>query len=295
MRQEEIVSILDNIEKKILTSETMGFSPDVLAVLDNIEASNKEIEMVKFRIGHDILLRLFSFANSAYYGKINKGGIHTFYELVTRLGMNHTKALIIILSLHLLAREDEEIEVLFARSFASSVVGKLLAEQAGVREDMAKKVELGGLFSEIGKMIILVYKKLHAPDDERIDEIFIERYHPYLTERIIDAFALPDYLKTMIFHDGIVLDNNNIRLSGIMQFAVQFVYANFSRFNNHLVIEPLTLPSGQDQSMSLEHIIENQFNAVGLGKYLRIKREEERLLPRSHLEKETQTKPDPSR
>ena len=279
MQQEEILNLLDMIEEKMLEDETLGFSPDVLAILDNVEASNNEIEMLKFRIGQHILMRVFSFANSAYYGSINKGGIHTFYEVVTRLGMSHTKALIVILSLQLLARDDEEIEVIFARSFASSVIGKILAQQVGMREDMAKKVELGGLFSEIGMMIIHVYKKLHAPDDERIDKAFIDKYHPYLTERIIDVFALPDFLNTMIFHEGLVMEANYITLSGITQLAVQFVHASFSKYNHQLVIEPLAVPSGHDQTISLDHIIEDQFNSLGLSKYLRVVRKRPRLLP----------------
>ncbi len=279
MQQEEILSLLDVIEEKMLDAETLGFSPDVLAILDNVEASNNEIEMLKFRIGQEILMKIFNVANSAYYGSLKKGTIHTFYEVVTRLGMSHTKALIIILAQQYLARDDEKVEVIFARSFAASIIGKILAQQMGLREDLAKKVELGGLFSEIGRMILHVYKKLHAPDDERIDEIFIDKYSPYLTERIIDVFALPDYLKAMVFQEGLVVEANYITLSGITRLAVQFVHASFSRHNNHLVLEPLALPSGHDQIVSLDHIIQDQFNAVGLGKYLRIVREKKRLLP----------------
>ena len=279
MQQQEILSILDMIEEKMLDEETLGFSPDVLTVLDNMEASEREIEMVKVRIGHDILMRIFSFANCAYYGSLKKGSIHTFYEVVTRLGKNHTKAMILILALHHLAMDDEKIEALFARSFASSVIGKIMAEKIGMRDDTAKKVELGGLFFEIGRMILSVYKKLHASDDERINDDFIDQFHPYLTERIIDAFALPDYLKTTIFHEGIVVEADHITVSGVTQLAVQYVYASFIRYNNRLVIEPLALPKGCDQGLSLEHIIEDQFNAVGLGKYLRVVRKRTRLLP----------------
>ncbi len=279
MHQEEILEILDVIEAKMLDEQTLGFSPQVLTVLDDVEASERDIEMIKIHIGHDILMRIFSFANSAYYGSLKKGSIHTFYEVVTRLGMNHTKALIIILALHHLAIDDEKIEALFARCFASSVVGKIMAQKVGMRDDMAKKVELGGLFSDIGRMILTVYKKLHAADDERINDSFIEQYHLYLTERIIDIFALPDYLKTTIFHEGIVVEADNITLSGVTQFAIQYVYASFMRHHNHLVIEPLALPAGYDQTSSLEHVIEDQFNSVGLGKYLRIVRKRARLLP----------------
>jgi len=281
MDKDEIVSLLDSIEEKMIDKVTLGFSPEVLGILDNVEASNQEIEMLKTRIGNEILMRVFNIANSAYYGSLRKGSIYTFYEVVTRLGMNHTKALIIILALQILARDDKEIEVIFARSFASSVLGKILAQQFGMREDNAKRVELGGLFSEIGKMIILLYKKLHAPDDERIDEDFVKKYHPYLAERIIEKFALPDYLKQMIFSESIVVEENYITVSGMTQIAINFVEASFHKFHNHLVIEALLPPvTGRDEAMVLETIIEGQFNAVGLGKYLRIIRKRERLLPK---------------
>jgi hypothetical protein len=278
--KDEIVSLLDAIEEKMIDKVTLGFSPEVLAILDNVEASNHEIELLKARIGNEILMRIFNIANSAYYGSLRKGSIYTFYEVVTRLGMNHTKALIIILALQILARDDQEIEVIFARSFASSVLGKILAQQFGMREDNAKRVELGGLFSEIGKMIIVLYKKLHAAEDERIDEDFIKRYHPYLAERIIERFALPDYLKQMIFSESIIVEANYITVSGIAEIAINIVEASFNKYHNRLVME--AIPSSgrdRDEMLSLDCIIEDQFNAVGLGKYLRIIRKRERLLP----------------
>ena len=286
MEQKEIIDLLDAIEEKMLDKVTLGFSPEILAILDNVEASNHEIEMLKPRIGNEIMMRIFNIANSAYYGSLRKGSIYTFYEVVTRLGMSHTKALIIILGLQLLARDDKEIEVIFARSFASSVIGKVIAQQFGMRDDAAKKVELGGLFSEIGKMIIVLYKKLHAPEDERIDEIFINKYHAYLSERIIDKFALPDYLKAMIFSEGLVVEANYLTMSGMTQLAVNVVAASFNKFHNHLVIEALPLPMGQDQVLALDSIIEEQFNAVSLGKYLRIIKKRERLLPKYEDKKE---------
>jgi hypothetical protein len=228
-------------------------------------------------------MRVFNIANSAYYGSLRKGSIYTFYEVVTRLGMSHTKALIIILALQILASDDKEIEVIFARSFASSVLGKILAQQFGMRDDAAKRVELGGLFSEIGRMIIVLYKKMHAPEDERIDEEFINKYHPYLAERIIEKFALPDYLKSMIFSEHIVVEANYITVSGMAQIAINHVSASFSKYNNRLVIEALPMSiigGGGDEAMALDSIIGDQFNAVGLGKYLRIIRRKERLLPK---------------
>jgi hypothetical protein len=281
MDREEIVSLLDIIEEKMIDKVTLGFSPEVLGILDNVEASNYEIELLKARIGNEILMRVFNIANSAYYGSLRKGSIYTFYEVVTRLGMNHTKALIIILALQILARDDKEVELIFARSFASSVMGKLLSQQFGMREDNAKKVELGGLFSEIGKMIIVLYRKLHAPDDKRIDDEFVNKYHPYLAERIVDKFALPDYLKQMIFSESLVVEENYITVSGMVQIAISIVSSSFNKYHNRLVIESLpTSVMSHDESISLATIIEDQFNAVNLGKYLRIIRKRERILPK---------------
>ncbi|MEN6621066.1 MAG: HDOD domain-containing protein [Smithella sp.] len=287
MDKDEIIKLLDAVEEKMINKETLGFSPEVLEVLDNVEATNQEIEMVKVQISTEILMLIFSIANSAYYGKLRKGNITSFYEVVTRLGMNHVKVLVIIMALRILARGDKELEIIFIRSFVSAVFGKILAQQFGRKEDNAKKVELGGLFSEIGKMIMILYKKLHAPDDERINECFIKTYHPYLAERIIVTFNLPDYLKQMVFSDSIVLQDNYIAISGINRIAVEFVAASFQKFNNHLVIEDIPLPTtGHDESMTLAGIIEHQFNAVGLGKYLSIMKKKERLLPEYESKKD---------
>jgi hypothetical protein len=280
MEREEVINLLDAIETIMISKETLGFSPEVLGILDNVEASNQEIELLKARIGNEILMRIFNIANSAYYGTLRKGGINTFYEVVTRLGMNHTKALIIILALQLLAQDDKEVELIFARSYASSVMGKLVAQQFGMREDAAKKVELGGLFSEIGRMIIVLYKKLHAPEDERIDDNFIDKYNPYLSERIVERFALPEYLKQMLFAESLVVEENYITISGLTQIAINIVASSFLNHHNQLVIEVLSSLTDRDETIALDRIVGDQFNAVGLSKYLRIIRKRERLLPK---------------
>ncbi|MEN6330754.1 MAG: HDOD domain-containing protein [Smithella sp.] len=280
MNNDEIISFLDTIEEKMINKETLGFSPEVLDVLDNVEAGSQEIEMIKLKISNEILMLVFSIANSAYYKNIRKGKISSFYEVVTSLGMHHVKVMIIILALKILARDDKEMEIIFIRSVVSAVFGKILAQQFGMREDNARRVELGGLFSEIGTMTILLYKKLHASHDERIDETFVKKYHPYLAERLIEQFSLPDYLKQVVFSQSIVLEEDYITISGITRLAIDFVAESFYKFHNQLVVEDLSpTVSSHDEAVSLAKIIEHQFDAVGLGKYLRIIKHRERLLP----------------
>ena len=91
---------------------------------------------------------------------------------------------------------------------------------------------------------------------------------------------MPDYLKAMVFSEGLVVEANYLTMTGMTQLAVSLVSASFSKFHNRLVIEALPLPQGQDQVLALDSIIEEQFNAVHLGKYLRIIKKRERLLPK---------------
>jgi HD-like signal output (HDOD) protein len=68
--------------------------------------------MITVQISSEILLTILGIANSAYYGKSRKGNISNFYKVVTRLGMNHVKVLIVILALRILARGDKELELI---------------------------------------------------------------------------------------------------------------------------------------------------------------------------------------
>jgi hypothetical protein len=169
-----------------------------------------------------------------------------------------------------MAQGDEDVEIVFARSFAASVLGKVLSREFSIREDMAKRVELGGLMMEIGKIMMILYRKFREPEEEDIDDAFISNYHAYLGERTIDRFALPDYLKAVVHSNCLALDMHVIALQGIIQLAHDTVSASFRKFHNKLVLE--SPPSGPERDAAglLGNIIREQFNAVGLGKYIRV-------------------------
>ncbi len=270
MEKINALGLLAKIEDRMLNKINLGFNPEVLDVLDNVEASNEEIERIKLRISNEILIRLFSIANSAYYGSLKKGSIRTFSEVVSRVGMNHTKALIIIFALHIMAKEDKDVELVFARSFAASVLGKVLAREFSLREDMAKQVEMGGLMMEIGKIVMILYRKFRKPEEEDIDDEFIATYHAFLGEKAVDRFALPAYLKAIVHSKCLALDSQVIALKGIVQLAHDTVSASFRKFHNKLVLESPPPGPERDASGMLGNIIREQFNAVGLGKYIRV-------------------------
>ncbi len=282
MDNEKAYQILSDIEDKILNAVNLGFDHEVLTVLDDSDASEKEIELLKGKIGDDILFRLFNIANSVYYGQLRRGPVDTFYKVVSRLGMDFARVLIIFLAFASLSK-DKDVRIIFARSFATSILGgKVLAKEFGLRDGDARKVELGGLLLEIGKIIIALYRSLYqdAYKESEIGEEFISQHHSCLGMKIIEKYELPEFLKEMVSTDCITLETELMSLSGIVMLAYSIVDLSFRRFGNKLVIaSPMPDPDGMVVHTT-GAVIEETFKAVGLAGYIEVKRH---VLPNQKL------------
>ena len=270
--------VLRKIEDRMISRVNLGFDLEVLSALDNADAGSHEIEALKGRLSSEILLRLLNIASSVYYGSLKRGTVHSFYEAVSRLGMDQTKAFIIILAQQALARGDREIEKVFARTFATAVLGKLLSKEFALREDAARKVELGGLLLEIGRIMIMLFRKLYLREEDGVEETdiaesFIEAAHPLLGAAVVEKFLLPPYLKSILLADSLVLGARWIALPGIVRLAHEAVDASFRRFHGKLVIAA-PLPN-REEGFSLAEMMEEHFRAVGLKQYLQIVRRAE--------------------
>ena len=261
---------IDIIEETLLREDVLGFNPMVLFVLDDPNASQKEIENLKTKLGPDIFNHLFSIANSAYHGSLKMGPVQHFFDVVTRLGMEHTKVAILLFAMHRLFRGDMETELLYAKSFAASVVGRILATGLGFRDDAARKIELGCLLFHIGSLMMLVYRNCHQDADFHVDADFIQKYQSSLAERILQRFQLPDYLFEMMIARGFSLARMGIDVSGVVQMAIATVEMSFQRFNNRLVVLTPMLSSDDDGAITIGAIIEEQFAAAGFRKYLQV-------------------------
>src|SRR5512135_1501785 len=180
----EIASKIESIELALMEEDILGFDPTVLSVLDNVEIGRAEIETLKSRLGAHIFSHLFNIANSAYHGSLKLGPVQHFFDVVNRIGTQHTKALIILFVANRLARGDQDAEIIFAKNFAASVVGRIMARGLGFRDDSAQKVELACLLSSIGALMMTAYRNHYDTGDFVISDDFIEQNHRYLTERI---------------------------------------------------------------------------------------------------------------
>jgi len=266
---DEIASQIETIELALIKDSVLGFDPAILSILDDVEIGQDEIENLKSRLGADVFTYLFNIANSAYHGSSRMGSVKHFFDVVNRLGMQYTKGLILQFAMqHSLARGDHEAEIIFAKNFAASVVGRIMARGLGFQDDGTRKVELACLLSNIGALMMTVYRNHYHTGDFVLSDDFIEQNHLYLTERIIRRFNLPEYLHEMIMTHCFTLERMGIGLPAVVKLAIAAVDWSFRTLDNKLVFRsPQTSPDDRF-TPSLAAIVEEQFAAVGLKKYL---------------------------
>jgi len=254
------------MEEKVLREIHLAVDLKCLEVLDNKEATSDQIEFLKEKLSQEILIRLFGMANSVYYGKLRKGEISTFLEVVLRLGMAQTKTFIIASSLFSLV-PGKDAEVLSARSFATSILARILGQKLGLRSEEVQKAELGGLFFDVGKIVIYVYQALHSKHP--LEERFIETYHPHLGVEIIQKFELPEFLKEIISPHPFGLHDESFSISAIVDLAYALVDRSFNR-NGKLIIQS-PLPDKEGLVIhTLGSMISDEFSALGMGGYMQL-------------------------
>ncbi|HUJ90647.1 MAG TPA: HDOD domain-containing protein [Syntrophorhabdales bacterium] len=259
--------LLRDIQDYGLKKIRVGFSSEILDILDDSEAKSSKIETLKDKLDKEIVLRLFAVANSVRYGKLSAGSVHTFFEVVMRLGMTHTKVLIAALSIATLSH-DSAYEAASARSFATSLLGRLLAQRMRIPEDDVRKVELGGLFLEVGKLVIRLYHAAHpgirAPGE------FINRYHPYIGIALVEHMEfLPKFLVDIISPHAFTFEEDILSVAAVVDLAHNVVYESFKKHGKLVIASPLPDEDGYLTS-TIGSVLEDQFAALGLGQYVEI-------------------------
>lgn len=265
---DEIASQIETIELALIKDSVLGFDPSILSVMDNVEIGQGEIENLKSRLGTDVFTYLFNIANSAYHGSVKMGPVKLFFDVVNRLGMQYTKALILLFALQRLAMGDQQAEIIFAKDFAASVFGRIMARGLGFQDDGARKAELACLLSNIGVLMMTVYRNHYQTGDPVLSDAFIGKNHLYLTERIIRRFNLPEYLHEMIMTPCFILERMRLGLPAVVKMAIATVDWSFRSLDNRLVLRSPQTSLDDRFTPSLASIIAEQFAAVGLKKYL---------------------------
>ncbi|MBI5100118.1 MAG: HDOD domain-containing protein [Nitrospirae bacterium] len=260
----EDLKILNDIEEKIIKNIKLGYDPQILTVLDDEKATSNQIELLKGKLTNEIVTRLFRMANAVYFGKLLGGDVSSFFEATIRIGMQPAKMYIISLSIFSLS-SSKEFKILTARSFATSVLGRMLAGEMGLHEREIKKVELGGLFLNIGKTMVWLYQT--SCSNINIEEEFISKYSPYLGLKIIEKFKLPGFLNEIMLSPYFRFTEDSLHLSAVVNMANSIVENSFRKYGKLVIQSPLPDELIANTPGS---IIEDQFRAIGLSEYLEI-------------------------
>jgi len=271
METEEALALISKIDLLMAAKTSIhAIPPDIFETLEDVNASWQAIEAIGSKLSPEIGLKLTAIAGAVYLGTLRRGQAGGFFDVVNCLGMERTKALIIMLSTYLQGKQDPEIEAIFAQSYATAIMAMILAAQTGFREDAVKKAELCGLYMDIGRKFLTLYKHLHPEDSQILTDDFIDTYHTYLGEKIAVRYSLPDYIQKTILARTLILEENHISLMGIVQLAHDTVETSFRKYHNRLVLKCQIPRPATDVTRTLEAIVSEKFKVLGLDKYLYI-------------------------
>jgi hypothetical protein len=258
--------LLEEIRQS-LEQLNLGFDIKVLNVLDDEKARPAEIEALKEKLGELVALRLFSVANSNYYGKQRSGKITKFIDVVTHLGVDTTRSLAIFIALMALA-DTEELRRVFARNFATSKLAELLAVQLGAASAERGTVGLAGLFIEIGRVIIALYERQSG---RALTPEFVAHHHSWVGARMIEHYELPPVLSEIIDHAYFkFIKKDSLSLSAIVDLAYAVVDRSFSRYDKFVIESPMPDPGGLVYARTAGSIIAGQFQSIGLSSYAHV-------------------------
>jgi hypothetical protein len=130
--------------------------------------------------------------------------------------------------------------------------------------------------------MMTVYRNRYQQAEFVLSDEFIEQNHLYLTERIMRRFQLPQYLNEMILTNCFVLERMGIGLTSVVKLAISSVDWSFRTHDNKLVFRSPYISLEDRFAPSLAGIIEEQFVAAGLKKYLVILPEAEQEQQKMH-------------
>jgi hypothetical protein len=259
-------SLLEAIEQT-LEEINLGFDYEVLNVLDDEEARPSQIEPLKDQLGSLISARLFSLANSVHYGKIRSGHITSFVDVVKHLGTETTKSTAIFIALMGLSDTRETREV-FARNYATSQLADVIAGQLGVGGKVKSRIALGGLFLEIGKIIIMLHGEKTGCE---IDKDFIDRHHRYIGTKVIETFALPEVLSAIISQPHFTfIKKENLGTLAIVHMAHSVVETSFTEHGKLVFQSAMPDPEGILYKSTVGSVLSTHFQIMGLGGYLKV-------------------------
>jgi hypothetical protein len=150
------------------------------------------------------------------------------------MGAVRVKTLIFALSLFALGKSPEA-RMRAAKSASISVLSKMIAEAMGLNDDLVRKVEAGGLLSQLGKSVFMKARELGIP----VSDDIMQRYDTHLAKVLVERLKLDPFLKKAVDMSVLEFDEESFSLIGIIKLAEAMTEDSFRRYGKLVLRSPM--------------------------------------------------------
>ena len=231
------VKIIQAIEDRILSGMKLGFDLSELNILDDVNASQLKIQQLGVKITVDnpeLAASILGVAHSIYFDRSPHGVVPDFFDAVMRMGADRVKVLIFSLSLFALGKGPDA-RLRAAKSASIGILGRIIAEQMNLNNECVRRVETGGLLSQLGKNVLSKARELGAD----LSDGFIQKYETYLASRLIDRLKLDPFLKKAVDMSVVELDEDSFSLAGVIKLAEALTEDSFKKHGKLVLRSPV--------------------------------------------------------
>jgi HDOD domain len=265
---DEDLKTLETIESKIFSGMHVGVDFAELNILDDVNASKHKLQELGTKLAvnnTELSVTILEIARSIYFGHSVQGYVPDFYDAVIRMGADRVKLLIFSLTLFSLGKGPAA-KLRAAKSAGIGVLGRIIAEEMGLSDELVRKVETGGLLSQLGKNIFMKARELGM----EISDALIENYETYFATRIIDKLRLDPFLKNAVDMSVLEFDEDSLSLVGIIKLAEALTEDSFRRYGK-LVLKSAMPDKFDIVTKTPGDDIKKLFAALGVEEYLDIR------------------------
>jgi len=264
---EELV-LMEKVQERIFSSINLGVDIAELNILDDVNASKRKIQELGSKIAvnnTELSVTILEIAHSIYFGHSLQGDVPDFFDAVIRMGADRVKILIFSLTLFALGKGPEA-QMRAAKSASISILGRMIAEQMGLRDELVRRVETGGLLSKLGSNILLKAREMGVP----ISDETITRCEMPLATAILERLGLDPFLKKAIDLSSAEFDEDSFTLAGIIKLAEALTEDSFRKYGKLVMKSPLP-DSNNIVIRSPGSDIKKLFIALGIENFVEIR------------------------
>lgn len=267
MENEEELKIIRTVEKGIFSKLNIGFDWSELDILNDPDTPKRRIAELGTKIAAhnpELSVAIFAIANSVYFGHNPLGKSPDFFDAVIRLGADRIKIMIFALTLFSLGKGPEA-RLRAAKSASISILGRMIADAMNLKDDLVRKIEAGGLLSQLGNSVLMKAREMGMP----VSDAIIVKYQQRVAITIIEKLKLDPFLKRAVDLSTVEFDEESFSLVGIIKLAEALTEDSFRRYGKLVLRSPLP---GKTDAMATTpgDTIIKLFSALGISEHVMV-------------------------